>query len=199
MWINTCCGKQRGYQPVVPVERRWGSGHKLKYRKLHLNMRNNFFLWKQSAIETGCPERLWSVWHWRYSKPYWTMSWAACSAWPCLLQTDWTRWSPEVLSHLNCFVILLVIGKFIKSMFRRQTIQKILAVNMPWKHSLNKSQFLFFLYQVVPFFLLLHHLRCLHTNIHLTPLFQSPCLHTNVWLLYSLVLTCNCNPEFVAA
>lgn len=44
--------------PVVPVERRWGSGHKLKYRKLHLNMRNNFFLWKQSAIETGCPERL---------------------------------------------------------------------------------------------------------------------------------------------
>jgi len=32
---------------------------------------------------TGCPERLWSLLLWRYSKPTWTRSYAACSGWPC--------------------------------------------------------------------------------------------------------------------
>lgn len=32
---------------------------------------------------TGCPERLWGLPPWRYSKA-WTWSWATCSRWPCL-------------------------------------------------------------------------------------------------------------------
>ena len=32
---------------------------------------------------TGCPERLWSLLLWRYSKPTWTWSCAAWSRWPC--------------------------------------------------------------------------------------------------------------------
>ena len=32
---------------------------------------------------TGCPGRLWSLILWRYSRPTWTRSYAACCRWPC--------------------------------------------------------------------------------------------------------------------
>ena len=32
---------------------------------------------------TGCPGRLWSLFLWRYSRPAWTTSCAACCRWPC--------------------------------------------------------------------------------------------------------------------
>ena len=32
---------------------------------------------------TGCPGRLWTLLLWRYSKPAWTRSCAACCRWPC--------------------------------------------------------------------------------------------------------------------
>ena len=32
---------------------------------------------------TGCPGRLWSLLLWRYSRPAWTRSCAACCRWPC--------------------------------------------------------------------------------------------------------------------
>ena len=32
---------------------------------------------------TGCPGRLWSLLLWRYSRPAWTRSSAACCRWPC--------------------------------------------------------------------------------------------------------------------
>jgi len=31
----------------------------------------------------GCPGRLWSLFLWRYSRPAWTRSCAACYGWPC--------------------------------------------------------------------------------------------------------------------
>ena len=38
----------------------------------------------KNKIQTGCPERLWSLPGWRYSRPAWTRSCAACCRWPCV-------------------------------------------------------------------------------------------------------------------
>jgi len=38
--------------------------------------------WLDTAL-CGCPGRLWSLLLWRYSRPAWTRSCAACSRWPC--------------------------------------------------------------------------------------------------------------------
>ena len=40
-------------------------------------------LWGWRSTGTGCPGRLWSLLLWRYSRPAWTRSCAACSGWPC--------------------------------------------------------------------------------------------------------------------
>ena len=40
-------------------------------------------LWGWWSTGTGCPGRLWSLILWRYSRPAWTRSCAACSRWPC--------------------------------------------------------------------------------------------------------------------
>ena len=40
-------------------------------------------LWGWWNPGTGCPGRLWSVLLWRYSRPTWTRSCAACCRWPC--------------------------------------------------------------------------------------------------------------------
>ena len=41
-------------------------------------------LWGWQSPGTGCPEGLWIVLLWRYSRPTWARSRAACSRWPCL-------------------------------------------------------------------------------------------------------------------
>ena len=40
-------------------------------------------LWGWRSTGTGCPGRLWSLPLWRYSRPAWTRSCAACCRWPC--------------------------------------------------------------------------------------------------------------------
>ena len=40
-------------------------------------------LWGWRSTGTGGPERLWSLLLWRYSRPAWMWSCAACSRWPC--------------------------------------------------------------------------------------------------------------------
>ena len=40
-------------------------------------------LWGWRSPGTGCPGRLWSLLLWRYSRPVWTRSSAACCRWPC--------------------------------------------------------------------------------------------------------------------
>ena len=40
-------------------------------------------LWGWRSPGTGCPGRLWSLLLWRYSRPAWTRSCAACCRWPC--------------------------------------------------------------------------------------------------------------------
>ena len=39
-------------------------------------------LWGWRSPGTGCPGRLWSLLLWRYSRPAWTRSCAACCRWP---------------------------------------------------------------------------------------------------------------------
>ena len=39
-------------------------------------------LWGWRSPGIGCPGRLWSLLLWRYSRPAWTRSCAACSGWP---------------------------------------------------------------------------------------------------------------------
>ena len=68
----------RGF--VVPSDRTRGNGHKMKHRKFHLNTRKNFFTLRVTG--TGCPEELWHLLPWTYSKPTWTQSCVACSRWP---------------------------------------------------------------------------------------------------------------------
>jgi len=43
---------------------------------------SSVWTWGRST-GTGCPGRLWSLLLWRYSRPAWTRSYAACSRWPC--------------------------------------------------------------------------------------------------------------------
>ena len=40
-------------------------------------------LWGWRSPGPGCPGRLWSLLLWRYSRPAWTRSCAACCGWPC--------------------------------------------------------------------------------------------------------------------
>jgi len=39
-------------------------------------------LWGWWSTGTGCPGSLWSLLLWRYSRPAWTQSCAACCRWP---------------------------------------------------------------------------------------------------------------------
>ena len=80
-----CEAERARLRSVVPSDRTTGSGHKLKHRRVHLNMRKYFFtLWVWPSIAKGCPERLWSLPPWRHSKAIWTWSWAPGSWWSCL-------------------------------------------------------------------------------------------------------------------
>ena len=40
-------------------------------------------VWRWWSTGTGCPGRLWILLLWRYSRPTWMRSFAACCRWPC--------------------------------------------------------------------------------------------------------------------
>jgi len=63
-------------------------------------------LWGWRSTGTGCPERLSILLLWRYSRPAWTRSCAACSRWPCFGRGCWTRWPTDVPSNPDHSVIL---------------------------------------------------------------------------------------------
>lgn len=59
-----------------------------KCRRMGVAGQRNHFLWPAgytlASVTTGCPERLWSLYPWRYSKLNWAGSWTTCSRWPHL-------------------------------------------------------------------------------------------------------------------
>ena len=65
-----------------------------------------FLLWGWLSTGTDCPERLWCLPPWRYSKAVWTWSWATGSKQPCLSREGQTRWPPEVPSNPDHTVVL---------------------------------------------------------------------------------------------
>jgi len=48
-------------------------------------------LWPWQSTATGFPESLWIFLLWRYSRPVWTRSFAACSRWLCFVPGGWTH------------------------------------------------------------------------------------------------------------
>jgi len=68
---------------VVPRNRTRGNGHKLEDRKFRLNMRKHFFTLRVMEHWNRFPKRLWILLLWRYSRPAWTRSSAACCRRPC--------------------------------------------------------------------------------------------------------------------
>jgi len=63
---------------VVPSNRTRGNRHKLKLKKIQLNMRKNFFPLKVTEHRNRFPRELWFLLLWRYSRPPWPRSCAAC-------------------------------------------------------------------------------------------------------------------------
>ena len=51
--------------------------------KFQLNMRKNFYTLGVTEHWNRLPRRLWILLLWRYSRPAWTRSCAACCRWPC--------------------------------------------------------------------------------------------------------------------
>ena len=68
-------------------------------------------LWVWQSTGTGCPEVWWILFPWRYSRPNWMQSCAACSRWPCFGSRGWTRCFPEVPSNPYHSMILWFIAK----------------------------------------------------------------------------------------
>lgn len=71
---------------VVTSKWTWGNRHKLKYRKVSLNIKNPFQSWEWLDTGTGCPVRLWSLHPWRYSRCNCAQSWTTCSSSSCFDQ-----------------------------------------------------------------------------------------------------------------
>lgn len=60
------------------------------------------FLWRWLSTGTmACPESLWSLHPWRYSRTVWRWSWATSYRWPCLSWWAWSRRPPEVPSNFS--------------------------------------------------------------------------------------------------
>lgn len=68
--------------PTKAQDRTRSNQHKLRHKRLPLNIKKDIFTVKVAKHWMGCPERLWSFHFWKYSKAI--QFWATCSEWPCL-------------------------------------------------------------------------------------------------------------------
>jgi len=65
------------------------------FNQLEDNSKNRTLLWVRQSTATNCPERLWSLLLWRYSRPIWTPTCVTYCRVPALA-SGWTWWSPKV-------------------------------------------------------------------------------------------------------
>ena len=104
-WLNQSESEAQKLLPRRNVLLEWEDFSLVEFRPLPEDISQ--LLCSQISRKTqptgpGCPGRLWSLLLWRYSRPAWTRSCAACSGWPCLDPT-------EVPSNPECSVILWVL------------------------------------------------------------------------------------------
>ncbi|PKU42973.1 hypothetical protein llap_6734 [Limosa lapponica baueri] len=76
-----CQGDGISIFPVVPSGRTRGNGHKLEYKKFHLNTKRNFFTLRVAEHWDRLPRGVVECLLWRHSKPAWTCSCATFSRW----------------------------------------------------------------------------------------------------------------------
>ena len=83
----------------------WRANH---LQWIQWSIQKYWIMWQDAGegVWSACPERLWVLLLWRYSRPAWTRSCAACSRWPCFDRGGWTRWPTEVPSNPYYSVIL---------------------------------------------------------------------------------------------
>ena len=106
--------KQEGCQVFERVDdsKTRGSGFKLKEGRFKLAIRWMFFIRRVVRCWNSCPERLWMLCPWRYSRTGWMGPWAAWSSiryggwWPCMWQGGWSLRILEVPSNPNHSMIL---------------------------------------------------------------------------------------------
>lgn len=68
-----------------------------------------FFQCGGDSTDTGCPQRLQSLYPWRYSKTIWTWSWTTSSRWPCLSKGHWPEDLQRCLPISNIFILFFEI------------------------------------------------------------------------------------------
>lgn len=90
---------------VVPSGGTGGNGNQLKYRKFHLNIR------EEKSSETGNAGtdflgRLWCLHPWIHSDHDWRGPWATCPGWTCSEQRGWAEGGVEFPSNLSYSVVV---------------------------------------------------------------------------------------------
>lgn len=83
-----------GLFSAVPSDRTSSIDYKLKHKKSYTTKN---LLWKWQSTGTGCSEKLWNLFLWRYLKPTWTLPCATCYK-ESALAAGWSRWYSEVSS-----------------------------------------------------------------------------------------------------
>ena len=97
------------------------------------------FLWGWRSTGIGCPGRLWSLLLWRYSRPAWTRSCAACCRRSCFsrgiglddpqgsLQTPTILWFCEIISSVKLFYFSLFKEEVYSEVFQWSCFIRYLA------------------------------------------------------------------------
>lgn len=83
-----------------------GSGQKQMHRSSTWIGGRTSLLCRWTSTGTGCPERVWSLPHWKYSGSIWTQLSTKCSGMVLLEQGCWARGPTEVPSSLTHSVTL---------------------------------------------------------------------------------------------
>ena len=131
-WRESAKKTEPGCFQWCPVTGEEAVGTNWNMRGFVLTSGNIFLLWGWPRTGTGCPERLWSLRPWRYSKTIWTQSWPISSRWPCLsrgVEPD------DFQKSLPVSVILLARYHILIATMMYQGALNFLSLQWPKSHS----------------------------------------------------------------